>query len=134
MEQKNILTSNGGQQVLSESKVDSIVSIAIYSAKDFFTWWYGRMVLWHLRMLVRLAVLVDDNMSISILIRNIFTPWHRDYSFIGYVFGILIKIIYLPITIITYIIVCVFYLLFILLWLMLPPATLLFILRSVLTL
>ena len=134
MTQKNILTSSGGQQILNESKVDSTLSIAIYSTKEFLTWWYIRMTLWHLRMLVRVATLVDDNMSISILLRNFFTPWHSDYTFIGYVFGILIKVIYLPIGIITYLILCTFYLLLISFWLLLPPASLFFILRSILTL
>jgi hypothetical protein len=134
MTQKNILTSSGGQQILNESKVDSTLSIAIYSIKEFLTWWYIRMTLWHLRMLVRVATLVDDNMSISILLRNFFTPWHRDHTFIGYVFGILIKVMYLPVGIITYLIFCTFYLLLIFVWLLLPPASLFFILRSILTL
>lgn len=134
MTQKNILTSSGGQQILNESKVDSTLSIAIYSIKDFLMWWYIRMTLWHLRMLVRVSTLVDDNMSISLLIRNFFTPWHRDYTFIGFVFGILIKILYLPITLITYILFTTLYLLLIFVWLLLPPATLFFILRSILIL
>lgn len=134
MTQKNILTSSGGQQILNESKVDSTLSIAIYSVKDFLSWWYIKMSLWHLRMLARIGTFIDDNMSISLLLKNFFTPWHRDYSFIGFVFGILIKIIYLPIALITYILIFVFYLIFILVWLLLPPASIFFILRSILIL
>lgn len=131
MTQNNILTSNGGQQVLNESSVDSAFSIAIYATKDFLTWWYIRMSLWHLRMLGRVSTLVNDNMSISLLIRNFFLPWHRDRTFIGYTFGILIKLIYLPVAIIAYIFACIFYLLLFLLWLVLPPATLIFIFNSI---
>jgi len=134
MTQKNILTSSGGQQILNESKVDSTLSIAIYSVKDFTSWWYIRMSLWHLRMLARISTFVDDNMSISLLLKNFFTPWHRDYSFIGFTFGILIKIIYLPVAVITYILISVFYSILILVWLLLPPASIFFILRSILTL
>lgn len=91
------------------------------------------MPLWHLRMLSRIATLVDDNMSLSIVLRNFFLPWHRDFTFIGYVFGILIKIVYLPIALITYILLCSIYFIVILIWLLLPPATLFLIIRSILS-
>lgn len=131
MIQNNILTSSGGQQILNESKVDSTLSIASFTIKDFLNWWYVRMSLWHLRMLGRVGVFTDDNLSISLLLKNFFVPWHRDYKIIGYVFGILIKVIYLPIALLGYIFVTFFYLILFLLWLLLPPATLYFIFRSI---
>jgi hypothetical protein len=134
MVQNKILTSNGGQQILNESSVDSTFGIAIFVVKDFLLWWYIRMSLWHLRMLGRISTLVDDNMSISLLLKNFFVPWHRDYKPIGYIFGILIKIIYLPIAISAYLLLTSLYLLIFLLWLLLPPFTLFFILRSFFTL
>lgn len=134
MTQKNILTSSGGQQVLNEEKVDSISLILSYSVKDFLSWWYIRMPIWHLKMLGRISTLLDDNLTISLLISKFFIPWHRDYSFIGYVFGILIKLIYLPIAIFAYLLICSLYLLIILVWLALPPITLLFIFNSILSL
>ncbi|HBB64368.1 hypothetical protein A3K02_00450 [candidate division WS6 bacterium RIFOXYD1_FULL_33_8] len=133
MVQKNFLTSDGRQQVLSEQKVDSNLSIVIYSVKEFLTWWYIRMPLWHLRMLSRIAILVDDNMSLSIVLRNFFLPWHRDFTLIGYVFGILIKTIYIPIALTTYILLCTLYFVVILIWLLLPPATLFLIIRSIIS-
>lgn len=132
MEQKNILTSSGGQKVLNEDGVDNLLVVFTYTIKEFLYWWYIRMPLWHLRMLARISTLVDDNLSISLLFRNFFLPWHRDFSFIGYTFGILIKIVYLPIAIIGYLLCNVIYLFIILIWLLLPPATLFFILRSIL--
>jgi hypothetical protein len=131
MEQKNILTSNGGQKVLNESQVDSILVIFTYTAKEFLYWWYVSMTLWHLRMLSRIALLLDDNLSISLLLKNFILPWHRDFSFIGYIFGILIKIIYLPIAILAFVLMCAGYIFIILLWLILPPATVFFTLRSI---
>jgi hypothetical protein len=131
MEQKNILTSSGGQKVLDETKVDSILVIFTYSLKEFFYWWYVRMLYWHLRMLGRISTVVDDNLSISLLIKKFFLPWHRDFSFIGWTFGILIKIIYLPVAIISYILLISIYIVVIILWLLLPPATLIFIIRSI---
>jgi len=134
MTQQNILTSNGGQQVLNEEKVDRIPAILFYSIKDFLTWWYIRMPIWHLKMLWRIMVVLDDNMTISLLIKNFFVPWHRDRSLIGYFFGIVIKIFYLPISISGFLLVSLIYLALTLIWIVLPPLTLLFIFRSILLL
>ena len=127
----NILTSNGGQKVLNENKVDNLFVIFTYTTREFMYWWYVRMPLWHLRMLARISTFIDDNLSISLLLKNFFIPWHRDFSFIGYIFGILIKLLYLPIAVMAYILVCTLYLVLLLLWFMLPPASVFFILRSI---
>jgi hypothetical protein len=134
MIQKNTLTNNGGQQLLNENSIDSTLSILRYTIREFLNWWYIKMLVWHLRMLERCSVLADDNLSVSLLLKHFFLPWHRDYSFIGYVFGILIKLVYLPFAILTYLLLCTIYLLLILSWLLLPPATIFFILRSLFTL
>ena len=134
MIQKNTLTNNGGQQLLNENSIDSTLSILRYTIREFLNWWYIKMLVWHLRMLERVSVLADDNLSVSLLLKHFFLPWHRDYSFIGYVFGILIKLVYLPFAILTYLLICTIYLLLILSWLLLPPATIFFILRSLFTL
>ena len=131
MEQKNILTSSGGQNILDETKVDNSLVIFTYTLKEFLYWWYVRMLYWHLRMLGRISIIIDDNFSISLLIKNFFLPWHRDFSLIGWTFGILIKLIYLPIAIVTYILLISIYIVVILLWLLLPAATLVFIIRSI---
>lgn len=131
MEQKNILTSSGGQKILDETKVDNSLVIFTYTLKEFSYWWYVRMLYWHLRMLGRISIIIDDNLSISLLIKNFFLPWHRDFSLIGWTFGILIKLIYLPIAIVTYTLLISIYIVVILLWLLLPPATLVFIIRSI---
>ena len=132
MEQKNILTSNAGQKVLDETKVDSFFVIFSYTVKEFLYWWYIRMLYWHIRMVERISSVADDNLSISLLIRNFFLPWHREFSFIGWTFGILIKMIYLPVAIVAYLMIVILYIGVIFLWLILPPATLLFIIRSIL--
>jgi uncharacterized membrane protein len=132
MGKNNLFKSNGGQHVLSEIRVDNLLVIFSYSLQEFLYWWYVRMPLWHLRMLSRISTLADDNLSLSLLIKNFLLPWHRDYSLIGYVFGILIKVIYLPVAFIVYIFANLVYVLVILGWLLLPPATIFFIIRSIL--
>lgn len=132
MAQQNILTNTGGQQLLNESSIDSNIVIVGYTLRQFIRWWYAKMSIWHLKMLGRISVFLDDNLSITLLLRNFFLPWHRDFSFIGYVFGILIKVLYLPIAIGIYIFFCIIYIALILVWFLLPPVTLLFIFKSLL--
>jgi len=132
MAQQNILTNSSGQQLLNESSVDNDIEIIAYTFKQFIRWWYTKMSMWHFKMLGRISVLLDDNLSITLLLKNFFLPWHRDFSFIGYVFGILIKILYLPIAISIYLLFCTLYITLILLWFLLPPVTLLFIFKSLL--
>jgi hypothetical protein len=130
MEANKLLTTGKGQQVLDESKVDNYLLVLSYSVKDFFSWWYVKMPLWHLRMLRRISILADDNLSMTLLMKNLFIPWHRDASLIGYVFGLTIKILYLPLAILVYLLATVIYLGIVAIWLLLPLATVFFIIRS----
>ena len=132
MTQQNILTNTGGQQLLNENSIDSNIVIVGYTLRQFIRWWYAKMSIWHLKMLGRISVFLDENLSITLLLKNFFLPWHRDFSFIGYVFGILIKILYLPIAVGLYLFFCTMYTALILVWFLLPPVTLLFIFKSLL--
>ena len=132
MTQQNILTTSNGQQLLDESKVDNILTIIKHTFREFLNWWYVKMTVWHLRMLVRVSTVLDDNLSISLLLKNFFLPWHRDFSLIGYVFGILIKVMYLPIAILIYLLFTILYFLLICIWLLLPIVTLGYIFKSLL--
>ncbi len=130
MKSENKLIDNSGQQLLNEIKVDSFATIFFFSIQDFLRWWYIKMPVWHLRRLLRLSIVIDDQFSISLLIKHFFVPWHRDYSLIGYLFGILMKILYLPLSIALYVISMISYILIFLIWLILPIASLLFIIIS----
>jgi hypothetical protein len=131
MDTTKTVTDSTGQQLLTETKVDSYLMIAIYTFQDFLRWWYIKMPMWHLRKLKRLSVFINDQFSISILLKNFFLPWKRDASLIGYVFGILMKLLLLPISISVYIISMLVYLAVIIGWLILPIGTLTFILISI---
>lgn len=130
MEANKLLTTGRGQQILDETKIDNYLVIFSYSIKDFLSWWYIKMPLWHLRMLRRISILADDNLSIGLLIKNLFVPWHRDASLIGYIFGFIIKLFYLPLAVFIYLLTTVIYLGIIAIWLALPIATIFFVLRS----
>lgn len=131
MEVKNSVSDNSGQQLLSGTKVDSYAAVLLYSVQDFLRWWYVKMPIWHLRQLNRLSIVVDDYLSLSILFKTFFIPWHRDYSLMGFLFGIAMRLLYLPIASAIYIVIVTFYLFVILFWLMLPVATITFIISSI---
>ena len=130
MESKNLIINNSGQQLLNETKVNSYFEIFISYTQNFFLWWYIQMPIWHLRALRRVVVVLDDNLSFSLLLRNFFLPWHRDRNIMGYLVGILSKFFYLPIAFAIIAGTVITYILFLLLWLLLPPSTIIFIIRS----
>jgi len=130
MEVKNTVTDNSGQQLLTGTKVDSYAAILLYSFQDFLRWWYVKMPIWHLRQLNRVMTVVDDQLSLSLLLKSFFIPWHRDYSAMGFLFGIAMRIIYIPIATVIFLTIFFFYLTFLIFWIILPIATLTFILTS----
>jgi len=130
MEQRNLLDKTG-QQLIDTGKTDSYLQILIYYIQDFLNWWYVQMPVRHLRILGRLSTIVDDSLSLSLLFKNFFVPWHRDRSIIGFFFGIIIKLLYIPIALIIYICIISIYILFILVWLILPIVTIVFIITSI---
>ncbi len=130
MEVKNSVSDNSGQQLLSGTKVDSYAAIFLYAIQDFLRWWYIKMPIWHLRQLNRLSTVVDDNLSLSILMKTFFIPWHRDYSLMGFLFGVVMRILYVPIALTIYLIIVISYLIILLIWLILPIATITFIISS----
>ena len=132
MEVRNSVSDSSGQQLLTGTKVDSYPAILLYSFRDFLRWWYVKMPIWHLRKLNRLSIVADDYLSLSTLFKTFFIPWHRDYSVMGILFGIVMRLLYLPIATAIYLVIVIFYILIILLWLFLPIATLTFIISSML--
>jgi hypothetical protein len=130
MESKNLLLDNSGQQLLNETKVSSYFEISLTFLNDFLKWWYIQMPIWHLRTLKRVIVVLDDNLSFSLLLRNFFLPWHRDKNILGYIVGISSKLFYLPIALTLILTISTAYLIFIIFWLLLPPSTIVFLIRS----
>ena len=130
MESKNLTIDSSGQQLLNETKVNSYFEIFLNFLQDFLRWWYIQMPIWHLRTLNRIIIVLDDNLSYSLLLNNFFVPWHRDRNIFGYLVGIVSKLFFLPISFVIIVSVTLTYLIFILFWILLPPATIVFIIRS----
>jgi uncharacterized membrane protein YkgB len=78
----------------------------------------------------RILIYVDDQFSISVLIRTFFSPWKRDYSAVGYFMGVAVRIVYLPIAIIIYLIACIISIASFVFWLLLPLVTVFFIIAT----
>ncbi len=130
MEQTRIQNSPD-QQVIGFAKVDTYPQIFLFFIQDFLNWWYVKMPLRHLRKFGRLSTVLDDNLSITLLIGTFFVPWHRDKSIMGYLFGILIRLLYLPIAISIYSITMIVSFVLILVWLLLPLVTIIFTVISI---
>ena len=98
--------------------------------KSFFIWWYVEIPTWYIGFLKRVLTVCDDTFSISLLIKTFFVPWHRDYSWMGYGFGIVMRILYLPLALFITAIVFVILLIVTILWALLPILSILFLLGS----
>lgn len=108
----------------------SLPQLLIFTLKDFFSWWFLKMPLWHILSLRRVLLVIDDKFSISLLLKTFFVPWHRDHHLVGYFMGLTIRIMYLPIAISVLLATLIGYMIFILFWVLVPPATVLMIFIS----
>ena len=130
MEQTRIQNSPD-QQVIGFAKVDTYPQIFLFFIQDFLNWWYVKMPLRHLRKFGRLSTVLDDNLSITLPIGTFFVPWHIDKSIMGYLFGILIRLLYLPIAISIYSITMIVSFVLIVIWLLLPLVAIIFTVISI---
>jgi hypothetical protein len=112
------------------SDFTSLPALVAFSVRDFFTWWYLQMPVWYVLSLRRIATVIDDQFSISLLLRTFLVPWHRDHSFPGYLIGILVRLLYLPIAVSILLIAVGAYLAFILFWFLIPITAIVMILLS----
>ncbi|HEQ65398.1 MAG TPA: hypothetical protein ENN64_01030 [bacterium] len=110
--------------------ITSFFSMITYTVTDFLYWWYFKAPIRTLRSLQRILLIVDDNFSISLLMKTFFIPWKRDYSTLGRVMGIIVRLLYLPIAIIIYFLVIILYLLYLVIWLALPIISIIFLLLT----
>lgn len=70
--------------------------------RNFFAWWYGDIPLSLLSFLKRVLVILDDTTSFSIILKGFFKPWKNDYNIAGWLVGMSIKAVYLPIILVLF--------------------------------
>jgi len=86
------------------SALDRIV-LNIDFFRTFFAWWYGDVPIAILSLLKRLLLVINDNTSFSLVLFGYFRPWKNDYNIAGWIVGIFIKTLYLPIILTFFIII-----------------------------
>ena len=83
MNSENSVLDSSGQQLLNQSKTDSYAEIAVYSFQNFLKWWYVKMPIWHLKRIARASVVLDDNLSISLLLKHFFVTTRSEERRVG---------------------------------------------------
>lgn len=111
-------------------RYNSIISLSVFHFYDFFDWWYVRMPIQYIRQLSRVMLVLNDQFSISLLIKTFFVPWHRDAKFVGYFMGIAMRLIYIPVALIIYLTVMILAIIFVIFWILLPMITIIFIILT----
>lgn len=82
---------------LREPNFIDYIGAFIDSFRSFFGWWYGDLPLTILALLKRTLIILNDTTSFSIVLFGLFSPWKNDYNIAGWLVGLTIKLIYLPI-------------------------------------
>ncbi len=131
MKTNSVFTDSAGQQLIRDVEPDSYIEVFWYFIKDFFSWWYLEMPIKYLRTLNRIIVVLNDQLSITLILTNFFLPWRRHNSFAGYFFGISIKLIYLPFAVYIFLLGTTLYLAFIIFWLLIPAGILVAIIKTI---
>lgn len=75
-----------------------IFSSAIDFIRSFFGWWYGDIPLALFALLRRVFQVFNDTTSFGVILRGYFRPWKNDYNIAGWLVGMVIKTIYLPLS------------------------------------
>lgn len=88
------------------------------------------MPMWYVGLIQRVATICDDTLSISLLLKTFFVPWHRDKSWTGYFFGIILRIFYIPLASLITAIILIVLLAIACAWALLPFLAIYFILKT----
>jgi hypothetical protein len=92
----------------------------VTTIKDFSTWWYIVQPVAFIKQYIRLIDIIDDKFSTSFLIRTFLVPWHRDRQLVGYMVGIIARLIFIPIGLILIALTTTGYLSLLLFWVLIP--------------
>ncbi len=98
----------------------TLIEHIYFIAYDFFDWWYIKMPIQLFKYAKRITSVSEDQLSLTLLLKTFFTPWHRDNKLVGYFMGMMMRILYIPIALFIQIIVVFLSYSVILLWILLP--------------
>lgn len=120
-----ILTNKYSSQIFDELESTSVYKLIFNEVKALVYWWYVTMPVWYVLSLRRILTIIDDQYSISLLLSHFFTPWHRDFTFVGYFIGVIMKLLFLPVGFFVIVTTLGLYLLFLVFWFAIPIITIL---------
>ncbi|MEA3357003.1 MAG: hypothetical protein U9Q67_01035 [Patescibacteria group bacterium] len=98
--------------------------------KSLFTWWYIEIPVWYIGFVQRVLVICDDSLSISILLKTFFVPWHRDYTWLGIMFGITMRLLYIPLATTILLSILLMLIFVAIIWAALPIMSVIYVIRT----
>ncbi len=117
------LTINRKMDLFNPKEIADSISpyqFVVNTVKDFIGWWYIKQPIIFIKQYIRLIDIIDDRFSTSFLIRYFFVPWHRDKHFVGYMIGIIARLIFIPIGLLLIAITTTGYLTLLIFWVSIP--------------
>lgn len=82
---------------LRQPNLFEYIGVAFSFVRTFFGWWYGDLPLSILALMKRVVIVLNDQTSFGVILNGFFRPWKNDYNIVGWLIGIIIKLVYLPI-------------------------------------
>ncbi len=107
---------------LRQPNLFEYIGVAFQFVRTFFSWWYGDLPLSILALVKRVLVVLNDQTSFGVIFNGFFRPWRNDYNFVGWIIGIVIKLVYLPIAASLMLVTALFLLLVLAVQLVILPA------------
>jgi hypothetical protein len=113
-----------------KGSVNITFELILSQFQDFLLWWYKEMPIWYVGLIQRVSVIADDTLSISLLLKTFFVPFRKDYTWIGYFFGIVLRLLYLPLAIMITLALLATLILAAVIWALLPLGATYFLLKT----
>ena len=90
----------------------------------FVRWWYGKAFVHLLFFGLYLIALVEDQFSIIVMFKAVVTlqPLHQDYSIVGRGIGVVIRLLWICIALIAFVLALAIALLIVAFWVLVLPA------------
>lgn len=86
--------------MLSQKKSTTIFDYAglhLSFVQDFILWWYVDIPTYLLGILKRINIVLLDSTSLPIILKGYLKPWRNDYNIAGWVVGMFLKTVYIPV-------------------------------------
>ena len=86
--------------MLSQKKSTTIfdyIGLHLSFVQDFVLWWYVDIPSYLLGIFKRVNIVLLDSTSLPIIVKGYLKPWRNDYNIAGWVVGMFLKTVYIPV-------------------------------------